>query len=291
MSELALDQATGLRRLLGAGAVRSIAFAAGSKGSGRATVTANTAFALARRGSRVCVLDEGGQPGVAARFGLRPGHDLRAVLAREHTLSEAVVDGPEGVRFLAAGQGMERLAHLNFEEEQGFARAFAALDPAPDMLLADAPASGHGALPRATLAAGEVVVVVCGAADAMTEAYALMKRLTWDFARRRCHVLVSRVRERDRAEIVFGNLRDTAARYLGLELCWLGWIPEDEAVRKADRLHQPVIGAFPESAAARAFREVAETVAAWPQAGEDGFGGFVQRLVRASRIAALEGNH
>lgn len=290
MSEAVLDQATGLRRLLGAGAVRSIAFAAGSKGSGRATITANTAFALARRGSRVCVLDEGDEPGVAARFGLRPGHDLAAVLARERALAEAVVDGPEGVRFLAARRGMERLAHMSFEEEQGFATALSALDPVPDTLLADAPSVGDSAsLPRAALAAGEVVVVVCGAAEAITEAYALMKRLTWDFARRRCHVLVNRVRERDRAEAVFGNLRDTAARYLGLELRWLGWIPDDDAVRKAERLHQPVIGAFPESPAAQAFREVAETMATWPYAGEDGFGGFVQRLVRASRIAALDG--
>ncbi len=291
MSEVVLDQATGLRRLLGAGAVRSVAFAScGGAGQG-ATITANTAFALARRGSRVCVLDEGNEGRGAARFGLRPGYDLADVLARDCALAEAVVDGPEGVRFLAAGNVVERLARMSFEEEQRFARAFSALDPVPDLLLADAHATADGDLPRAALAAGELVVVVCGAAAAITEAYALMKRLTWDFARRRCHGPVSRVRERERAEAVCGNLCDTAARYLGIELQWLGWIPDDEAVLKAERLHQPVIGAFPDSPAARAFREVAETVSTWPYAGETSFGGFVQRLVRASRIAALDATH
>jgi flagellar biosynthesis protein FlhG len=293
VSEVLLDQATGLRRLLGAGAaVRSVAFAACGKSGAGAGITANAAFALARRGSRVFVFDEGGEPSMAARFGLRPGHDLTAVMAREHPLAEVVVDGPEGVRFLAAGRGVARLAHMSFEEEQGLIRAFSALDPAPDMLIADAAALGDDVLPRSVLAAGEVVVVVCGGAtDAITEAYALMKRLAWDFARRRCHVLVCRVRERERAEVVFGNLRDTASRYLGLELRWLGWIPDDESMRKAERLHQPVIGAFPDSGAAQAFRDVAETVSAWPFAGEHGLGGFVQRLVRASRIAALDGDH
>jgi flagellar biosynthesis protein FlhG len=291
LTELALDQATGLRRLLGAGAVRSITFTAGASASGRATVAANAAFALARRGSRVCVLDEGAGRGVAARFGLHPEHDLAAVVERDRQLAEVLVDGPEGVRFVAAARGMRLLARLPVEEETRLSRAFAELDPAPDLLIADAPAAGGVPVPRAALAAGEIVVVVSGAADAITEAYALMKRLTWDFARRRCHVVVNRVRDRGRAEAIFANLQGTAARYLGVELRWLGWIPEDECVRKAERLHQPVIGAFPESSAAQAFRDLAETVANWPYAGEDGFGGFVQRLVQASRIAALDRDH
>lgn len=291
MSDLALDQATGLRRLLGASPVRSIAFAAGGSAGGRATVTANTAFALARRGSRVCVLDEGDGPGVAGRFGLRPPLDLAAVVARDRTLAEVLVDGPEGVRFVAAAEAMRLLPRLPAGDEQRLMRAFAELDPASDVLLADAPAARGAPVPRVALAAGEIVVVVSGAADAITGAYSLMKRLAWDFARRRCHVLVNRVRDRGRAEAIFGNLEATASRYLGLEARWLGWIPEDDSVRKAERLHQPVIGAFPESPAAWAFREVAETIASWPFAAEDGTRGFVQRLVQASRIAALDASH
>lgn len=287
MTELALDQATGLRRLLGAAAVRSIAIMSGACVSGRATVCANTAFALSRRGSRVCVLGESGAGGAAGRFGLRSGGDLAAVVERRLRLADAVVDGPEGVRFLAASYPESLLAGLAPADEARLARAFADLDSPPDVLLADAPATGGGPVPVPALAASEIVVVVSGAADAITEAYALMKRLTWDFARRRCHLVVNRVREQDRAEAIFGNLQDTASRFLGLELRWLGWIPEDEALRRAERLHQPVIGAFPESPAARAFRDVAETVAAWPLGVDDGFGGFVQRLVQASRIGAL----
>jgi len=288
MAEQMPDQAAGLRRLFARNLVRTVTLTAGKAGTGRSAIAANLACALARRGQSVCVLDQnGGRRGVADHLGVSVSHDLADVVRRDRTLADIVVSGPEGVRFVAAAEATRLLGMLPADEETRLVKTFGALQPAIDMMLVDAPSAELDSAPCYSLASTEVIVVVSGAADAITEAYALIKRLSWDFARRRFHVLVNRVRTVEQAEAIFGNLDSTAERYLGVTLSWLGFVPDDEALRKATRVKQAVVSAFPDSPSAHALRGIAESVVQWPYAGEDCLDGFVQRLVQASRIASL----
>lgn len=268
--------------------VRTVTLTAGKAGTGRTALAANLACALARRGQSVCVLDQnGGRRGVADHLGIRVPHDLADVVRRDRALADIIVPGPEGIRFVAASEATRLLGRLPAEEETRLVKAFGALDPAIDMMLVDAPSAELDNAPCYSLASTEVIVVVSGAAEAITEAYALIKRLTWDFARRRFHVLVNRVRSAEQAEAIFTNLDSTADRYLGVKLSWLGHVPDDEALRKAARVKQAVVNAFPDAPSAVALRGIADSVMQWPYAGEDCLDGFVQRLVQASRIATL----
>lgn len=268
--------------------VRTVTLTAGKAGTGRSSIAANLACALARRGQSVCVLDQnGGRRGVADHLGVRVQHDLADVVRRDRALGDIIVSGPEAIRFVVAVEATRLLGSLPAEEELRLVKTFGALEPAIDMLLVDAPSAETDSAPCYSLAATEVIVVVSGAAEAITEAYALIKRLSWDFARRRFHVLVNRVRTAEQAEAIFTNLDRTAERYLGVKLSSLGFIPDDDSLRKATRLKQAVVSAFPEAPSAIALRTVAETVMQWPYAGEDCLDGFVQRLVQASRIASL----
>ena len=84
-------------------AVRVVAVASGKGGVGKTNVTANLAVTLARRGTRVWVLDADlGLANVDLVYGVRPTHTIEAVLRGERRLSEVVVDGPAGVRLVAA---------------------------------------------------------------------------------------------------------------------------------------------------------------------------------------------
>ena len=288
MAELMPDQAAGLRRLFARNLVRTVTLTAGKAGTGRSAIAANLACALARRGQSVCVLDQNGdRRGVADHLGVRVLHDLADVVRRDRALADILVTGPEGIRFVAAAEATRLLGGLPSDEETRLVKTFGALEPAIDMMLVDAPSAEADSAPCYSLASTEVIVVVSGAADAITEAYALIKRLTWDFARRRFHVLVNRVRIAEQAEAIFANLDSTAERYLGVKLSSIGWVPEDDALRKATKLKQAVVSAFPDAPSAAALRGVADTVMQWPYAGEDCLDGFVQRLVQASRIAAL----
>lgn len=264
--------------------VRTVTFVAVTPGIGSSSLVANLAVALARRGLHVAALDgDAADHGVASQLGVTLTDDLAAVIRRERSIDEVVRFGPQGVRLAAAGIGARMLGALPVAGEQRLVDAFGGLDPAPDMLLVDAPpAQGDAATPW-TLAASEVVIVVSPGADAITQAYGLMKRLSRDAARRRFHVIVNRARQADQASAVFHNLETTARQYLRASVEWLGSVPEDPDMGRAARLRQAVVGAFPQSAAAAALRAIADTVMHWPYAGEDCLDGFVHRLAQAHR--------
>lgn len=284
MATIVPDQAAGLRRLFARGMVRSVTFTAADGGVGCSTLVGNLAVALARAGQQVCVLDQGmGPRGPADQLGVSLSRDLSEVIARHHTLGEVLSHGPEGVRFAAAGQGSRMLGALPQTEESRLVTAFASLEPAVDVLLVDAPPALSDSLSSWTLASTEVVIVLSPGADAITGAYALMKRLTRDGAKHRFHVVVNRARTADQARAIFHNLESTAKRYLSVSVAWLGHVPDDPDLQRAMRLRQSVVGAYPQSPSAAAVRAIAETVLHWPYEGEDCLDGFVHRLVQASR--------
>lgn len=288
MAELMPDQAAGLRRMFSRSLVRTITVASGKAGVGRSVLAANLACALARRGVNVCVLDQNRSGrGVAQQLGVEVQHDLADVVRRDRALEDVVMVGPEGIRFVSAPEAVRLLGELPAEEEQRLVKAFGALQPPIDLMLVDAPAADENAATCYTLASNEVIMLVSGEADSITEAYALIKRLAWDFARRRFHVLINRARSEEQAVAIFQNIESTAQRFLSVKVEWLGWVPNDESLRKASRVRQSVVTAFPQSPAAERFRAAADAVMHWPYAGEDCLDGFVQRLVQASRIATL----
>lgn len=287
MSAIIPDQAEGLRRMFSRSLVRTVTFAAGGTSRRHSALVGDVAVALARRGLNVCVVEQGASvKGAAFRLGLAFRHDLAEFIRRDRRLEEVMLTGPEGVRFVHAETAGRLLGSLPLEEESRLTEAFDQLQPRVDVLVLDAPSTpAEGVAPWA-IASSEIVVVASAAADGITEAYGLIKRLSRDAARRRFHIVVTRAGAEDHARAVYDSLAATARRFLSVGVAWLGWIPEDPEMVKAVRLHQAVSSAFPSSPAAIAVGAVADTLLSWPYAGEDCLDGFVHRLVQASRTSS-----
>jgi flagellar biosynthesis protein FlhG len=279
-----------LRRLLASKLVRGVTLVGGKPGLGRTTVLSNVAIALSRQGRSVLLLDQyGGRNCAAARLGLSPGRDLADVIERGLPLEEAIVHGPEGLRVLRGARAFDLLGNLPPAAEEKLGRAFERLQPRPDYILVDAPAGDAVHTPALPLASQEVIVMVSPRPESVTRAYALVERLSWDLARRRFYILANGVRSPGQGSVLYENLARTARSLLNLELEYLGCVPEDEALRKACRLRQPVSRLFPASAASLACAMVADAIDQWPFPGEACLAEDVQRLLRPMRAAALSG--
>ncbi len=286
MSIVIPDQAAGLRRMFSRGLVRTVTVTSGNAESGRSSVVADLAVALARRGQNACVGEQGdSSQGAAARLGLTLRHDLADFIRRDRRIEDILQHGPEGVRFFGAAWAGRLLGMLPQDEETRLTDALSRLDPPVDFLLLDSPAPARDDVAPWAAASSEIVVVVSAAADGITDAYGLIKRLSQAIARRRFHAVVTRAGDEDHARTVHANLAATAERFLGVTVAWLGWMPPDPDMSKALRLHQAVSCAFPMSRSAAAIGAVADTLLTWPYAGEDGLDGFVHRLVQASRTS------
>ncbi len=279
------DQAEGLRRLLDRSGLRVVSINAGAGGSGTTAAMVNLAGALAERGGDVLILDaHPAAQGVIAALGLRARFDLEDVIRRERDLDEVIVRGPAGILILPLERGLRSLAQLPAAEQQRLVERCGRLGYPVDTLLVDAAPGNASALAWPGGAAQEVIILGGSNAAAITAAYALIKRLSSEFARREFHVLVNNVASEREARTIFGNMAGAARRYLQVSLAFMGHVPPDDKLQAGARLRLPVVAAFPGAAAAGSFRGFAQAIAGWPRAEEDGngFDDFMRRLLHSN---------
>jgi flagellar biosynthesis protein FlhG len=252
-------------------------------GCGRTTVAANLAVALARQGSRVLLLDccTGAQR-AAHLLGAAPGVDLLDAMQGPGRGQAARTRCRAGVDLLQADRMLRSLRRAPDDIAPWLSEVLDSLRESSDLLVIDSPAQ---ALAPAA-AASDLILVTGPDASSLTHSYRMVKRLAADSGRRRAFVLVNRAPSAAHAGRIFGNLSHTASQFLGVALDYLGCLPDDDCIGRAAAAGQPVLDAFPHSPAARALRECARNVHAWPASAETTLAPFAQRLVNAARVTA-----
>lgn len=279
------DQASGLRRLFRQESLRVITFAAGSEGVGKTVTVANIAAAMARQGKEVLVLDENIAGNIASVFGAAAKYDLFHVINRDRRLSEVLVHVAPGVRVLPAARAVQKLGKLQRTQQEALLEALGSMEHAADVILVDASIDHPLGFSPLGLATYETVVVASATGTAITEAYALIKKVSLGYARRQFRILVNKVKAADDAEAIHANLAQLARQRGVARLDYAGHVPLDDALRHAAKLCQPVVAAYPESAAAAALRGIASDMLHWPPAEAEagGLEQFVQQLLHLSQ--------
>jgi flagellar biosynthesis protein FlhG len=252
------DQAEGLRRLLARSGSRVISVAGGSAGVGSTTIVVNLAAALAQQGKDVLVIDEclGGKSVSAMLGGVRGAGNFAAVMRGEMALDEATARHALGFSVLTASR--------HNREGHTAAQLSAVLRGSADIVLIDAELDEHGHLSPLAMQAHDLMIVTRVAAQAITDAYACMKRLHYAHATAQFRVLVNHVQSVDDAHTAFVNLAGVAGRYLTVALEDAGCIAADARMARALELSRCVVDAFPSTPAARDFRHLAAELQYWP---------------------------
>ena len=250
MDKFFSDQAEGLRRLLARSGSRVIAVTGGSAGVGATTTVVNLAAALAQQGKDVLVIDEclGGKSVSAMLGGMRGAGNFAAVMRGEMTLDDAAARHALGFSVLAASS--------NNREGHAPAQLGVVLRGSADIVLIDAQLDQHGHLSPLAMQAHDLMIVTRVAAQAITDAYACMKRLHYAHATAQFRVLVNHVQSVEDARTAFVNLAGVAGRYLTVALEDAGCIAADARMARALELSRCVVDAFPSTPAARDFRHL-----------------------------------
>jgi flagellar biosynthesis protein FlhG len=286
MDKFVGDQAAGLRRLLGQTGFQVITVMSGQQGAGKTAATANLAVALARSGRDVLIIDQDQHGrGASSALGLTPRYDMADVLAGRCALDALILTGPDNVQVLPIGGGFNRLGRLSERDQEWLAQSFNRLQCGVDVVLVDMEeATDPDALPLG-LAASEIMVVLPPGSTAITQAYTLVKRLAQNFGKRQFRLLLNRMESPDQAQAVAHNFARTAEQYLGVSVDYLGYIPLDERLNRANRLHTSVVDAFPVAQSTSQFRKLADGLLRWPQPSSLGsVGGFMQRVIQGGRL-------
>ena len=261
--------------------------AGGGAGVGKTSAVVNLAMALAKNGKHVLVLDENPRHNnVNANLGLKARYDLQHVINRDKTLEQVILPGPEGISVLTAMRGVHSLARLSHDDQEWLIKSFSRLSKPVDVVLVDTAVGSASHVLSLSLAAQQVLVVLSGAASSITDAYALIKIMSQEYAKRHFLVLLNKVRSEPEASVIFDNIAQVAERHLSVSLDFMGCIPSDEKLRRSTQLCRPVVESFPASVSAAGFRKLADILLRRPCSGDYGSGveNFMQRLVRSSRL-------
>jgi flagellar biosynthesis protein FlhG len=257
LDKVVVDQAEGLRRLLCKNGSRVVAVTGGSGRAGRTSTVVNLAAALAAQGQDVLVIDEclGGNSVSAVLGSVRGVGSVSAVMNGAIRL-DALARHSLGFMLLAAPP----------QSCQGYSagQLSALLNGPAQIVLIDAQLDRRGALSALAAQAHDVLIVTRVLAQAITEAYACMKRLHYTHAIAQFRVLLNHVSSAAAAQMALKNLAQVAGHYLAVQIADAGMVRSDPQMARSFALSRCAVDAFPSSLAACDYRRLAATMPHWP---------------------------
>lgn len=250
-------------------ATRVFSITSGKGGVGKTAVVANMAVLLARMGKRVLILDADlGLANIDVVFGLAPGHNLNHFFSGEQGLEAILTDGPEGIKILPAGSGVQRFTRLDSEQKLRLLEALDTMNNDFDFVLIDTEAGISENVTYFNTAAQEILVVTTPEPTAITDAYALMKLLSNQYHEKHFNLIVNFIKNEEEALDVYRKLTMVANRYLDISIDYIGSIPRDKLMVDAIRKQRVLVQLYPESKTASAFEALARTIVQEPQSIE-----------------------
>ncbi len=242
--------------------VRVMSVSSGKGGVGKSNVVINLSVAFDRLGLRTLIMDADlGLANIDVLLGLTPKYNMSHVLSGQKRLEEVLVDGPGGVKVMPASSGVQELTRLTDEQKLLFLEMLDELETDIDVLLIDTGAGISDTVLYFNLAAHERIIVVTPEPTSLTDAYALIKVLYSKHGERHFRILVNMAANESMGKSIFAKLSKVADHFLdGLSLDYLGTIPHDTSVTKSVMQQRPVLEAFPETQASKAFMRIAEIV-------------------------------
>ncbi len=261
-----------------------ITVTSGKGGVGKTNMTINLGIALSRLGMKVVILDvDFGLANIDVLFGVSTQYTLVDLIRGDRNIFEVLTNGPENVKFLSGGSGVEELIRLDNKQLKQFVGNLSILDKLYDIILIDTGAGLSRNVMSFILAADEVVLVTTPEPTAMTDAYALVKMVSRRELDKPIRVLVNKAESRLEADEIMAKLTTVSEKFLSLKLQKLGYILYDDCVVKAVKQQKPFLLGYPKSQASKQINEIAENLLLGHGMNDlmvdKGAKGFFQRLI------------
>ena len=240
---------------------RVIAITSGKGGVGKTNIVANLGFALCQLGQKVLIFDADlGLANLDVLLGLTPRYNLSHVIQGEKRIAEIVVSGPGDMQILPASSGVQEMTKLSDEQRGALLQQLEALVAPIDVLLIDTAAGISSNVLYFNISAHDILVVVTPEPTAITDAYALMKVLSLNYAEKHFKLLVNQAANHQEAQEVFRHLNLVADRFLNISIQYMGHVLSDKNLPNSVRRQSIVSEIYPDTPATKCFAELAQKV-------------------------------
>lgn len=240
---------------------RVITITSGKGGVGKTNFTVNLGIKFAQMGLRVVIIDADlGLSNVDVVMGKMSKYNLSDVINSNKDILEILEEGPNGVKFISGGSGVQELVKLNKTQLVDLLMKLGKLDEEADIILIDTGAGLSENVISFVHAAREVILVTTPEPTSITDAYALIKTITHKDKMKIIKVVVNRADNAAEAFNILDKLNVVTQKFLGVKLQKLGYILNDANVTKAVKIQQPFVISFSRSEASKNLNEIALTL-------------------------------
>jgi flagellar biosynthesis protein FlhG len=282
-----MDQAQKLRdivkttELTDTNDARIITVSSGKGGVGKTNFTVNMGLALGKLGKRVTIIDADlGLANVDVLLGIVPKYNLSHVIKGEMTVEEVIVNGPYGISIISGGSGIMDLIDLEQNQLEKLIESLKYCNDISDYILIDTGAGLSKSVLSFVDAASDIIVVITPDPTSITDAYALIKNIIKD-EDKKIKLVINRVESNEEGDEVFNKLEQAVTKFLNKSLENLGYIFEDNNLKKAVRKQMPVIEAYPRAIASKGIENIAynlENNSKYAKT-QNSFRGFLNKLI------------
>jgi len=286
-----MDQANKLRDLLGRGRsqadsghkpARVITVTSGKGGVGKTNFTVNLALYLQSQGIRVVVVDaDFGLANIEILLGVAPQFTLADVINNNYTIDQIITETENGLRFVSGGSGLSILANVDKANVGLIVDKLAELDAHADIILIDTGAGISESVLQFVIASGETIVICVPEPTSITDAYSLIKSTkerTIDIPKFK--IVVNRTENKEEGIEIHKNLQRVSAKFLNINLEYLGVIPNDANLVRAVKKQTPCLVSFPNTTFSNEITNIGMRIMDIGKGKESaGMKGFMRRLI------------
>jgi flagellar biosynthesis protein FlhG len=265
-----IDQAESLRKMVtenkepknekAGGLVKIFSVVSGKGGVGKTNVSVNLAISLAQMGKRVLLMDADiGMTNADIIMGINYEYDLFDYLEGRAGLDEIIYEGPEGMKMISGGAGLLEIERLDEETQKAFIDELIELGGFDVMVIDNGAGISSETLSFITFA-HEVILVTTPEPTAITDAYRVLKIISFYGLKPSVKLNVNKVSSNEAGNEAFGKLYATSKEFLAVNIENCGYIFDDARVGKAIMQQKPVVLAYPNSLSSGNIKDIAAKI-------------------------------
>lgn len=243
-----------------AGLPKIIAVSSGKGGAGKTNFVINTAIALARQDLKVFVIDADlGTANVDVLLGVSSKYSIQNLVDNSaKNIMDIVAEGPEGIKIIPGGSGLQSLTDLPDEDLNRVIGMFGPLEEHADVIIIDTGSGISRNVVNFAMAADEVLVIVTPEPHSIADAYALIKVLDENKFERPVKMVFNMVENVEEGKAVARKMLQVIGRFLEIRPQPLWYISKDDNVSKAIKQFKPLVLFAPNSPAAKDIFAISE---------------------------------
>lgn len=238
---------------------RAIAVVSGKGGVGKSNFSLNFSLSLKMLNHRVLLIDmDIGMGNLDILMGKAPEYSIVDYLSNQVPLKEIVMEGHEGIHYIAGGTGLSQLVKFDEVQLNEFTSELHYLLEQYDYVIFDMGAGLTDESLRILLSVHEIIVVTTPEPTSITDAYSTMKFIHLHDSTLPLYLVVNKTLTDKEGKETYSRISTVLDKFLGREITSLGFLPEDRTIQQAVKRQIPFLVYSPKSAASTALKSLTE---------------------------------